>query len=113
MSDSFQKMKAFLLQLDQALETRKLHAPSTQAYRDAAEKLFEKLQAATAEGGFTLQVGSADLYFGKTSVFHGDEREAPFFFPLYRDGLREIRFLEIRHELRSRDGRGVQLPRVG
>jgi hypothetical protein len=92
MDPSVQPVKDFLSQLDKTLTTRRLYAPNMTPYREAGETLFERFQTAAGEVGFTLRVTSTDLYVGKFSVLHRDEREDSFFFPLYRDGLRELSF---------------------
>jgi hypothetical protein len=87
-----QPVKDFLNQLEKTLKTRQLYAANTQSYREASEKLFEKCQTAVAEGDFSLRVGPSDLFLGKSSVLNRDKRDESFFFPLYRDGLRELSF---------------------
>lgn len=90
MDPSAQVVKDFLNQLDKTLTTRKLYASHMVPYQEAGQTLFERFQTAAVEEGFSLRVTSTDLYVGKFSVLHKDEREESFFFPLYRDGLREL-----------------------
>ena len=95
MAEDLLLIREFLNQLDTTLTRRKLYAANTAPYREAAENLFEKLKEAFGEGGegFTLRATSTDLFLGKASVLQRSKREESFFFPLYRDGLREITFL--------------------
>ena len=92
MDPSAQVVKDFLNQLDKTLTTRKLYASHMAPYQEAGQTLFERFQTAAGEEGFSLRVTSTDLYVGKFSVLHKDEREESFFFPLYRDGLRKLTF---------------------
>lgn len=93
MEETIQPIRDFLSQVDKALSTRKLYPPKSPPYEEAGTKLFEYLKQAVGREGFTLNVTAADLLLGKTSVLHRDKREDSFFFPLYRDGLRELGFL--------------------
>lgn len=92
MDPSVKPVKDFLNQLDKTLTTRRLYASHMVPYQEAGQTLLERFRAAAAEEGFSLRVTATDLYIGKHSVLHRDEREESFFFPLYRDGLRELAF---------------------
>jgi len=87
-----EKIRDFVLILEKCLTTRRLYAPHMAPYKDASAKLFEKCREAVGEEGFTLRVGATDLLFEKTSLINRPKREECFFFPLYRDGLRELSF---------------------
>ena len=107
MSESTRPVRDFLLQVDKTLKTRRMYSPHMAPYLDANETLFEKFQLAAGDEGFALRIGANDLFVDKISVLNRDTREESFFFPLYRDGLREIKFLpntsveEIEHLLRT------------
>lgn len=90
MAEPTDASRDFVLQLEKALTTRRLYAPHMAPYREASERLLEKARAAAAGDGFTLRFGPTDLFSGKTSLVHRPKREESFFFPLYRDGLREM-----------------------
>jgi hypothetical protein len=85
-------VRDFVLYIEKCLITRRLYATHMAPYREASEKLLEKAGAAAAEQGFTLRVGPNDVFAGKTSLINRPKREEAFFFPLYRDGLRELSF---------------------
>jgi len=61
-------------------------------YHEAAQRLLERFRAAVGSEGFSLRLGPTDLFHGKVSLLHRPKREDSFFFPLYRDGLRELTF---------------------
>jgi hypothetical protein len=61
-------------------------------YQEAAQRLLERFRAAVGSEGFSLRMGPTDLFHGKVSLLHRPKREDSFFFPLYRDGLRELTF---------------------
>jgi hypothetical protein len=87
MSDA---VRDFVLAIEKTLATRRLYAPHMEPYQDASRKLLEKCRAAVGESGFTLRVGPMDLFLEKKSLINRPKREEAFFFPLYRDGLREL-----------------------
>ena len=90
---SAENVKDFVLQLEKTLAARRLYAPGNAAYIDACNRLLEKCRTATGEDGFTLSVTSTDLFFDKTTILSRPKHEESFFFPLFRDGLRELTFL--------------------
>lgn len=92
MAESHEAVRDFALYVEKSLTTRRLYAPHMAPYREAGEKLLEKCRAAAGEQGFTLRLGPSDLFVGKTSVLNRPKREEAFFFPFYRDGLRELTF---------------------
>jgi hypothetical protein len=85
-------VREFVVYIEKCLTTRRLYAVHMAPYREAGEKLLEKCAAAVGEQGLTLRVGPNDLFVGKTSLINKPKREDAFFFPLYRDGLRELSF---------------------
>jgi len=82
----------FVHQLETSLRTRRLYAPHMAPYHEAAQRLLERFRAAVGSEGFSLRLGPTDLFHGKVSLLHRPKREDSFFFPLYRDGLRELTF---------------------
>jgi hypothetical protein len=92
MPEQAHPVRDFLLYLEKTLKTRRLYAPHMAPYREASVTLFDKFQAAAGDDGFVLRIGATDLYLDKGSVMNRDHRDESFFFPLYRDGLRELNF---------------------
>ena len=92
MDDPIQPIRDFVIHIEKTLTRRKLYASNTAPFRQAAENLFESLQAATGDEGLTIRLTSTDLFLGKTSILHRDKGEEAYFFPLFRDGLRELTF---------------------
>lgn len=90
---SAESVKDFVLQLEKTLAARRLYARGNAAYIDAGQRLLEKCRAATGVEGFTLTFTSTDLFLNKVSVLNRPKHEESFFFPLFRDGLRELTFL--------------------
>ena len=90
---SAENVKDFVLQLEKTLAARRLYAIGNAAYIDAGQRLLEKCRAAAGEDGFTLTVTSTDLFLDKVTVLSRPKHEESFFFPLFRDGLRELTFL--------------------
>jgi len=86
-------VKDFALQIEKTLSARRLYQPSNAAYLDASQRLLEKCRAAAGQDGITLTVASTDLFVDKISVLNRPKHDDSFFFPLYRDGLRELTFL--------------------
>lgn len=77
------------MQLDKTLSARRLYAPNSPPHREATEALIEKCRRA---GAFVLDFTPTDLVCGRVSVLNKARREDAFFFPLYRDGLRQLTF---------------------
>jgi hypothetical protein len=92
MEESTRVIKDFLMTFDKTLTIRRLYAPHMAPYQEAGRNLLEKFQQAAGDEGFVLRVTATDLFVGKASVLHRDQREESFFFPLFRDGLRELSF---------------------
>ncbi len=90
---SIEAVKDFALQIEKTLSARRLYHSGNAAYIDAFQRLLEKCRAAAAEEGFTLFVTSTDLFLDKFSVLNRPKHDDSFFFPLFRDGLREVTFL--------------------
>jgi len=90
---SVETVKDFVLQLEKTLAARRLYHPGNAAYIDAGQRLVEKCRAATGEDGFTIAVTSTDIFLDKVAVLSRPKQEDSFFFPLFRDGLRELTFL--------------------
>ncbi len=87
-----ESVKDFALQIEKTLAARRLYHPSNAAYIEANQRLLEKCRAASEADGFTLTVTSTDLFVDKVSVLSRPKHEESFFFPLFRDGLRELTF---------------------
>lgn len=92
MAEAVEDVREFVLQIEKVLITRRLYAPHMATYVETSQRLLEKCGAALGEQGFTLRVGPMDLFLGKTSLLNRPKREDCYFFPLYRDGLREMSF---------------------
>ncbi|HEY6843697.1 MAG TPA: HEAT repeat domain-containing protein [Thermoanaerobaculia bacterium] len=82
-----------MLQIEKTLAARRLYHSGNAAYIDANQRLLEKCRAAAAEEAVTLTVTSTDLFLDKVSVISRPKHDDSFFFPLFRDGLRELTFL--------------------
>ena len=92
MPHSFDSVHDFALQLEKTLHARRLYNPTSPPYREAGDRLLEKMRAAVDRDRLTLRLGTNDLFLEDRSVFNKAKREEAFFFPLYRDGLRELTF---------------------
>jgi hypothetical protein len=90
---SVDTVKDFVLQIEKTLAARRLYHSGNAAYIDANQRLLEKCRAAAADEAFTLTVTSTDLFLDKVSVISRPKHDDSFFFPLFRDGLRELTFL--------------------
>jgi hypothetical protein len=90
---SVEVTKEFVLQIEKTLAARRLYHPSNAAYLEASQRLLEKCRAAAGDEGLTITVTSTDLYFDKVSVLSRPKHDDSYFFPLFRDGLRELTFL--------------------
>lgn len=86
-------VKDFALQIEKTLSARRLYQPTNAAYLDANQRLLEKCRAAAGQDGITITVASTDLFVDKISVLNRPKHDDSYFFPLYRDGLRELTFL--------------------
>ena len=92
MAATLEAVRDFAVQIEKTLAARRLYQPANTAFRNATEMLHQRCRAAAANDGFTLGVTATDLMLGKTSVLHRPKTDDSFFFPLYRDGLRELTF---------------------
>lgn len=92
MAESAELIREFVLSIERSLNARRLYARSSPPHKEVTEKLLEKCHAAAISEPFTLRVGANDLFLDKTSLLNRPKREDSFFFPLYRDGLRELTF---------------------
>jgi len=90
---SVETVKDFVLQIEKTLAARRLYHSGNAAYIDANQRLLEKCRAAADDEGVTITVASTDLFLDKVSVLSRPKHDDSFFFPLYRDGLRELTFL--------------------
>jgi hypothetical protein len=88
-----ESVKDFVLQIEKTLAARRLYHQGNAAYLDASQRLLEKCGAAAGPDGFTLIVTSTDLFLDKVSVISRPKQDDSYFFPLFRDGLRELTFL--------------------
>lgn len=80
------------MQIEKTLHARRLYRRGSSSYAEAGQRLRESCIAAAAERGFTLRIGPTDLFVDKTPLLNREKTEDAYFFPLYRDGLRELRF---------------------
>ncbi|HEV8631285.1 MAG TPA: HEAT repeat domain-containing protein, partial [Thermoanaerobaculia bacterium] len=83
-------VRELLLQLEKTLTVRKLYSPHATPYRDAMRSLEAKVWRAIEPDGVTLRVASRALLVDDEVVLERPQTEDAFFFPLYRDGLREL-----------------------
>ena len=90
---SAETVKDFVLQIEKTLAARRLYHPGNAAYIDAGQRLLEKCRTATGDEGFTIVFTSTDLFLDKVSIVSRPKHDDSFFFPLFRDGLRELTFL--------------------
>ena len=90
MPPSFENARDFAQQLEKTLAARRLYNPTSTPYREANERLVEKMHAASGPDGVTFRVEATELFLDDRSVLSKTRREEAFFFPLYRDGLREL-----------------------
>lgn len=93
MAPTIEAARDFAMQIEKTLAARRLYQPANAAFRDASERLLEKCRAAAGTEGLTLNVAATDLFVDKVSVLHRPKTDDSFFFPLYRDGLRQLTFL--------------------
>ena len=90
---SVEAVKDFVLQIEKTLAARRLYNPGNAANQEASQRLLERCRTAAGdEGSFTLTVTSTDLFLDKFSVLSRPKHDESFFFPLFRDGLRELTF---------------------
>ncbi len=87
-----ESVRDFVLQIEKTLAARRLYHPGNTAYREATERLLEKCLAAAGNEGLTITVTPTDIFFDKFSVLSRPKHDDSFFFPLFRDGLRELTF---------------------
>ncbi len=82
----------FVLQIEKTLAARRIYSAGNAAYQEANQRLLEKCLAAAEGDGFTLTVTSTDLFLDKSPILNRPKHDESFFFPLFRDGLRELTF---------------------
>jgi hypothetical protein len=92
MTVSVESVRDFVLQIEKSLAARRLYAAASAPYRDANERALEKAKIAAGAEGFTLRFGANDVFLEKQSLLNRPKAEEAFFFPLFRDGLRELTF---------------------
>src|SRR5438132_1227025 len=92
MAPTVESIRDFAMQVEKTLAARRLYKPTNTAFREASERLLERCRAASGSEGFTISFGATDIFFDKVSVLHRPKAEESFFFPLFRDGLRELTF---------------------
>ncbi len=74
------------------MSARRLYAPGSTPHREATSILYDKCRRAAEGKGFTLSFEPAALLYDRQPLLTKASREDAFFFPLYRDGLRELTF---------------------
>ena len=84
--------REFVLQTEKALRARRLYPAHSSLHVDAARAVFERARLAIGSGDLTLTLSMADVFLDRVSLIHRPKREEAFFFPLYRDGLRDLTF---------------------
>ena len=85
-------VRDFALHLDRTLTVRRLYSPHAGPYQEAMQTLQRKLAAAIDPHGFTLRLTPTRLMLDDEMLLERPQREDSFFFPFYRDGLRELVF---------------------
>jgi hypothetical protein len=85
-------VRDFTLHLDRTLTVRRLYSPHAGHYQEAMQTLRRKLAAALELDGFALRVTPTRLMLGAETMLERPQRDDSFFFPFYRDGLRELAF---------------------
>jgi len=90
---SIEAVKDFVLQIEKTLAARRLYHSGNAGYIDGTHRLLEKCRAAAGDEGFTITITPADLYLDKSPILSRPKHDESFFFPLYRDGLRELTIL--------------------
>ncbi len=95
---SAESVRDFVLQIEKTLTARRLYHPGNVAYQEANQRLLEKCHAAAQDEGFTVTVTTTDLFFEKISVLNRPKHDDSFFFPLFRDGVRELTFSGVTQE---------------
>jgi hypothetical protein len=85
-------VRELLLQVEKTLTVRKLYPPHAGPYQESMAALDRKLWRALDGEPFTVSVGADRLALGGDVLIERPERDDCFFFPLYRDGLRELTF---------------------
>lgn len=92
MPPQFENARDFAQQLEKTLSARRLYNPTSPPYREANERLVEKMRAAAEGDGLTFRLAANELFLGDRPVLSKARREEAFFFPLYRDGMRDLTF---------------------
>lgn len=85
-------VRELLLQIEKTLTVRKLYSPHAGPYQESMAALERKLWRALDGDAFTLRVGADQIGLGEDVLLERPDRDECFFFPLYRDGLRELTF---------------------
>ncbi|HSP15014.1 MAG TPA: hypothetical protein VLV78_09700 [Thermoanaerobaculia bacterium] len=92
MAPSVENVRDFVLQIEKTIAARRLYKAGSGPYREANERVLEKCRTAAGGEAFTVRVGATDIFLEKVPVLSHPKREDSFFFPLYRDGLRDLTF---------------------
>ena len=92
LNQATESVREFVYQIEKALAARRLYRLGSEPWIEANTKLLEKCRAAALAEPFTIEFSATDLFFEKVSVLNRPKREDSFFFPLFRDGLREMTF---------------------
>jgi hypothetical protein len=85
-------MRELAQQLEKTLTIRKIYSPHAGPYQEAMGALERKLATAVEPNGFSWRFTATRLLHEDTPLLERPHREDCFFFPLYRDGLRELQF---------------------
>lgn len=93
MHASVESVRDFFLQLEKAVAARRLYTSTSSVYQETMTRLLERLRPAAGDEGFTVRLTARDLLLAETSLLQRPDPEESFFFPLYRDGVRELSFL--------------------
>ncbi|HVT05529.1 MAG TPA: HEAT repeat domain-containing protein [Thermoanaerobaculia bacterium] len=90
MAGALESVREFVLHIEKTLTTRRLYHQDSVPWRESLERLAERAIAAAGSDGLALRVTASDMFLDKLSMVHRPKHEDCFFFPLYRDGLREL-----------------------
>lgn len=89
---SIESIRDFVLEIEKTLSARRFYQPGTEAYQEANERLLKKCLSAAGDEGFNLIFTATDILYDKLSIVSRPKGDQSFFFPLFRDGVRELTF---------------------
>jgi len=92
MNQPAEAVRDFLLHLEKAVALRRLYAANSPHYQEVLPRLLERLLPAAGYEGFTVRLTAREVLLDKQPLLQRSDPEESFFFPLYRDGVRELSF---------------------